>query len=240
MLEQSIVNRLSFIKYLYKVAVEQSDRLEPLCAASILTLHDAAELFLQLATEHLNVKGKQEIKFMEYWDIIGKHPKVRLTQQESMRRLHKARNTLKHNGIFPPKLDIEAFRATATNFFEENTPNVFGVDFSDISLVNLIQYEDVRNSLKEAGEMLHTGNIEGSIHMVAIAFAQLIDNYDEDKGYFGRSLFFHDKMRFSSSISYSSLKNTRTRRPKDHYEVCSPGRFPKGGVRKFREFHTNP
>jgi hypothetical protein len=46
MLEESIVRRLAFIKYLYAVAIEQSKRPEPLCSASILTFHDAIELFL--------------------------------------------------------------------------------------------------------------------------------------------------------------------------------------------------
>jgi len=41
MLNESVVRRLAFIKYLYKVAIEQSQRLEPLCATSILTFHDA-------------------------------------------------------------------------------------------------------------------------------------------------------------------------------------------------------
>jgi len=56
MLDKStIIKRLAFIKYLYKLAVDQSRRPEPLCSASILTFHDAVELFLQLASEHLDV-----------------------------------------------------------------------------------------------------------------------------------------------------------------------------------------
>ena len=91
MLEESIVRRLAFIKYLYAVAIEQSKRPEPLCSASILTFHDAIELFLRLASEHKNV-GKKELTFMDYWNILDpKLPAGYPTQKESMRRLNSAR-----------------------------------------------------------------------------------------------------------------------------------------------------
>lgn len=203
MLDKStIIKRLAFIKYLYKLAVDQSRRPEPLCSASILTFHDAIELFLQLASEHLDV-GKQQPSFMEYWDLISqKLSNQELTQKESMRRLNRARVALKHHGTLPSKLDIEAFRASATNFFEENTPIVFGIDFSDITLVELIQCEDVKNNLKDAEEFLKENKIEESLDKVALAFAQLIDDYESRKiGRYGRSpFFFGESMTFLSSF----------------------------------------
>lgn len=83
-----IIKRLAFIKYLYRVAVEQSQKSEPLCAASVLFFHDAVELFLQLASEHLDI-GKEGLKFMEYWDLISKKLGIELSQKESMRRLNR-------------------------------------------------------------------------------------------------------------------------------------------------------
>jgi len=139
------VRRLAFIKYLYQVAVEQSQRLEPLCSTSILTFHDAIELFLQLASEYLDV-GKGRPSFMEYWEILAstsKLPEGVLIQKESMRRLNKARVALNHHGILPSKLGIEAFRASVTNFFEENTPLIFDIKFSEISLIELVRYEKI-------------------------------------------------------------------------------------------------
>jgi len=129
---------------------------------------------------------------MEYWDLISqKLSNQELTQKESMRRLNKARVALKHHGTLPSKLDIEAFRASATNFFEENTPIVFGLDFSDISLVELVQCEDVKNNLKDAEKALKENKIEEALGKVAIAFAQLIDDYESRKrGRYGKSPFF--------------------------------------------------
>lgn len=187
---------------MYNVAVEQSYRPEPLCSASILTFHDAIELFLQLSSESLDV-GRREINFMDYWDLLA--PKLEgdgLTQKESMRRLNKARVALKHHGTLPSHLDIEAFRASATNFFEENAPIVFPVEFSDISMIELVVCEDAKNNLKKAEEMLKEDKIEDALDKVALAFAQLIDDYESRKmDEFGHSpFFFGESMTFLSSL----------------------------------------
>ncbi len=203
MLDESIVTRLAFIKYLYKVAIEQSQRPEPLCSTSILTFHDAIELFLQLAFEYLDV-GERQPSFMEYWEILSSNlPEGMPTQKESMRRLNRARVALKHHGTLPSKLDIEAFRTSATNFFEENTSPIFGIKFSEISLIELVQYEKTKNNLKEAAQLLEQNEIEESLDKVALAFTQLIDDYESRKtGQFGRSpFFFGESLTFLSSFS---------------------------------------
>jgi hypothetical protein len=58
MLPETTARRLAFVRYLYGVAVQQSRYPEPLYGTSILTFHDSIELFLQLASEYLNV-GKE-------------------------------------------------------------------------------------------------------------------------------------------------------------------------------------
>ncbi len=132
---------------------------------------------------------------MDYWDLLAsKLQGEGLTQKESMRRLNKARVALKHHGIMPSKLDIEAFRASATNFFEDNTPIVFGIGFSDVSLIELVQCEDAKNSLIKAEELLKAEKIEDVLDNVALAFAQIIDDYESRKrDKFGRSPFFFGK-----------------------------------------------
>lgn len=202
MLNESVVRRLAFIKYFYKVAVEQSQRPEPLCSASILTFHDAIELFLQLASEYLDV-GKGQPTFLGYWEILAtKLPAGVPTQKESMRRLNRARVALKHHGTLPSKLDIEAFRASATNFFEENTPPIFGIKFSEVSLIELVQCEETKNNLKESMQLLEQNKIEEALDKVALAFAQLIDDYESKKrGQFGRSpFFFGESLTFLNSF----------------------------------------
>lgn len=191
MLHPSTMQRLAFIKYLYTTAVTQSQQGEPLASASILTFHDSVELFLQLASEQLNV-GRKRLDFMEYWDVLT--PRLLdagLTQRESMRRLNSARVALKHHGTMPSKLDIEAFRASVTNFFAENTPQIFGVDFAAVSMVELVKCNETRESLKKAQNSQEQGNLEDALDKVAIAFSQLIDDYENrSRSRFGTSAFF--------------------------------------------------
>lgn len=207
MLDKSDVNRLAFIKYLYTGAVEQSQRPEPFCSASILTFHDAIELFLQFASEYLDV-GKGQPSFMDYWEILAsKLPAGFPTQKESMRRMNKARVALKHHGTLPSKLDLEAFRSSVTNFFEENTPAIFSIIFSEISLIDLVQCEETKNNLKEAEHLLEENEIEDSLDKVALAFALLIDDYESRKiGEFGRSPFFFGKSLTFLSSSYMGIE----------------------------------
>lgn len=202
MLDKSGTSRLAFIRWLFNLAVEQSKKPEPLSSGSILGFHDAIELFLELACEYLNV-GKGDVQFMEYWDLIsGKISANELTQKESMRRLNKARVGLKHHGNLPSKTSIEGFRVNATDFFEENTPIVFGIELQDVSLTELVQYEKAKEYLKKAEKGLKENKGEDAFDNVACAFGELIREYESTKiGKFGRSPFFFGReMDFMDSF----------------------------------------
>lgn len=204
---EQTIQRLSFIKYLFDVAVEQSRLPEPLSAASVLTFHDSIELFLQLACEHLSVNVKNDITFLEYWEMLK--PKLSgegLTQKSAMSRLNASRGNLKHKGLLPHKKDIEGFRANSMNFFIDNTPLVFGIDFENISMINLVPYEATRARLKQAEYHKENGNIEKALIEIAYAFYQLIDDYKaRNHFYFGRSPFLFGDDTSSGSIRILSL-----------------------------------
>lgn len=190
------MKRLAFIKYLHSIGVEQSKKAEPFCWASVLTFHDAVELFLELASEYLDVSKRiKKIKFMEYWSLINpiltSKGKNELTQRISIDRLNSARVALKHNGTSPSKSAIAEFRTCVSEFFEENTPIVFSVRFSKISLISLIQYKETRRRLIQAQNLLREEKIDDALAKIAISFVRLIDDYeDKKKDEFGRSPFF--------------------------------------------------
>jgi len=196
-LQANTIRRLAFIKYLYRLGIQQSETPEPLSAVSLLNFHDAIELFLQLASEHLNV-GSKETRFMEYWEMLSKKLPVgkELSQKEAVRRLNEARVGLKHHGTLPSKLDIEAFRATTTSFFEENTPIIFNVAFGEISMTDYVQPEQAREHLKTAETLLKSESFAEALDLTAIAFQQMLDDYESRKQdrfhsspfFFGRDL----------------------------------------------------
>jgi len=187
---EEAVKRLAIIKYLYNAATEQSMKPEPFGSTSVLTFHDTIELFLELAAEHLD-KGKSGVDFMGYWELLAPKIEGGLTQKESCRQLNTARVGLKHSGVTPSKLAIEGFRATTTDFLKENTLKVFGIKFSDISLIALVKNEKTRNYLQESENLLKEGKIEDALDKVALAFAVMIDDYESRKrDEYGRSPFF--------------------------------------------------
>lgn len=180
-IEHHSMQRLAFIRHLYKAAVTQSYAPSPMKCASVLALHDAVELFLQLAAERLNV-ASEKINFMDYWERIGpKLSPVELTQKESMRRLNKARVALKHHGTFPSDLDIEAFRATTSSFFGENTPSIFCVEFDSISLVEYVVPEISRALLREAEFDIASGSFEFALDKTAIAYEEMMLHRKKEK-----------------------------------------------------------
>lgn len=202
-----IIRRLALIRYLYNNAVNQSRQPEPMGATSILTFHDSVELFLGLACEHFNV-GKSSMNFMDYWEAIN--PKLKpdsLEQKMSMSRMNKSRVILKHHGTLPTKPDVEAFRANTTSFFEENTPLVFGLNFGDISMVDLVQCEEARNRLQKGNASLENGELEEAFTQIAIGFEKLLDYYVREKWAVNGSPLLALGGSFHLGHSYSSSED---------------------------------
>ena len=199
MVTETSLQRLAFIRYLYAIAVEQSRQSEPFGAASVLTFHDSVELFLQLAAETKGI-NTADLKFMQYWDVLKPHlQNGELRQKEEMRRLNKSRVDLKHIGILPSKLVIEALRANTTSFFEENTPLVFGIEFGKISMTYLIQNTTVRSLLDEATTLIEQGTTGEALNKIAIAFAELKSDFLERK-----EVWRHRKLFFSKTPFFSA------------------------------------
>ncbi|MDS3859974.1 hypothetical protein RIF25_04040 [Thermosynechococcaceae cyanobacterium BACA0444] len=209
-LDEITTRRLALIRYLYTVAVSQSLQPEPLSGISILTFHDAAELFLQLGTEFLNAgEGNNNISFMKYWELID--PKLgaeKLQQKVSMHRMNKARVAFKHHGTLPSRHDIEAFRSTVSNFFEDNTPLIFRIEFKEVSLLQLVNCEKTKNNLIEAQSHRDSGNFDKALSDISLAFAYLIDDYEARKrNWYGQSPFFFGQDMKSASSSKMQLKS---------------------------------
>lgn len=176
LIHESAARRLAFIRYLYGEAVRQAEQPEPMCVASVLTFHDAAETFLVLACEHLDV-GKKSMTFLAYWEELSrKLPDDGLTQKKAMSRLNEARVGLKHHGNMPARTAVQEYRYITTLFFEENTPTVFGVEFGNLSMAYLVRHPLLRADLEEAEELHGKGDVEGAVGKVAVAFYRLLDS----------------------------------------------------------------
>jgi len=198
---KQIIRRLSIIKYLFNSAVEQSHKPEPVKIFSLLTFHDAIELFMQLACEHRNVENKNQ-SFIEYWSVLAPGlPEGYPTQKESIKRLNRARVDFKHHGIMPSKDDLDAFRLITASIFEENTPVIFGIEMADVTLTDLILNKEVKEHLNLALEKLKSSQQSDALHNISVGFLKLIKDYETNKETYYRSIFIHNEIH-SFGVKY--------------------------------------
>jgi hypothetical protein len=203
MSEESIIQRLAFIQYLVGLGVQKSKEPEPFCWVSILNFHDSVELFLELALEKLKAKSRER-SLLEDWEAINQilrsSGKNELTFKIQIEKLNKVRVNLKHYGTSPSKSAIEDARINVANFLEENTKTIFDMNFSDISLIDMIQCQSAKCFLFEAKQLLKEDKKEDAIDKIAIAFEELINDYEDRKrDTWGRSPFF-----FGEDLTFSS------------------------------------
>lgn len=192
---ESIMMRLTIVKYLYNVGYSQSLQPESTAFVCLLSFHDAVEIFLKLVAEKENIKS-DKFNFLEYWEKIPS-----LTLKESLGNLNARRVNLKHKGILPAKQDLEISRVNVTDFFEQNTRTQFGLEFKSISLITLVKYLPVKKFLEESQHFLDKQKNPEAIEKVAFAFEELLCEYEGNKvGPFHKSPFyFGEKISFWSS-----------------------------------------
>lgn len=211
MLNQEIViKRLALIKHLFKQGLEQSNQFETIASFSILSFHDSVEMFLKLASEHKNIKS-DKFNFLDYWTSLPE-----LTLKESMRNLNTRRVNIKHKGILPSKSDIEVSRVNTNDFFDQNTKILFGVEFSEISLLTLITYEEVKSHLEKSEVALNKNNTDTCIQEAAMAFSELLHAYEGSKSshyrspfYFGKDLTFLSSFHMGIGRGYDTSNSDR-------------------------------
>jgi hypothetical protein len=191
-----LIKRLSYIKQLYNIGVNQSYQHESFAVFSILAFHDSIEMFLKLLAEHKGINTKN-LNFLDYWEKIED-----LTLKESMRNLNSRRVNIKHKGLLPAKSEIELSRVNTFDFFDQNTKYQFGVDFHEISLVNLISFSQVKEYLQKAESAIKNRKFEESVENSAYAFDELLYTYERNKSLWGKSPFYFGRStKFLNSFS---------------------------------------
>ena len=171
-----MMKRLAFIQMLFFQGIEQSRLHEPLNVTSVLTLHDASELFLGMAAEKLGARlSRRQVPFMEYWTLLdpSKLPGgVVLSGAKGMRRLNDLRNALKHSGTMPSATAVSQACEDVRRFLEDNTVSVFSLRFSDIDMAEIIPQTQIRNKVRAATAAEISGDRVEAMALLAEAYAE--------------------------------------------------------------------
>jgi len=181
--DATLVERLSFIRFLFDQGSSQCDRAEPFAAAGLLTLHDAVEGFLLIAAEHVSATlGKTD--FAGYWGLIDKELKGdgrRLPSEPAMKRLNSLRVGLKHHGTLPSRQDAVRARDDVSKFLLAATGIVFGLDFDRLDLVELITQPEAAEMIRRADAEVAANNIVEGLALLSEAFDGLLKDYSDRK-----------------------------------------------------------
>lgn len=86
-------------------------------------------------------------------------------------------------------LDIESCRTNALEFLRISSKSILDEDFDSVSLIALIQFENVRVLLKKAEFQLLHEDYPNAIANAAYAFRELLYCYEQNKHRYYKSLF---------------------------------------------------
>lgn len=164
---------LALIRRLLEKARNEAEAPSPLSALALTTAHTAVEWFLVLASEHHGVEPQS---FRDHWSKFDQQAGIQLTQKRGMSRLDDVRGTLKHHGGVPSQSDVESLLSRTREFLEQNTPTVFGVKLSEVSLIRLVPDEDAREKLQEAQHAHQQGDLTDALVHTAIAMEETISS----------------------------------------------------------------
>jgi hypothetical protein len=210
MTQNEILKRLVYIKHLYKQGMEQSKFPETINYSCILSFHDAIDWFMNLAClkrsisdsgklELLNAnrgnkKQKATIALMDYFIIL---PDLQISSE--VEKINKLRNALKHDFVLPAKVGISESINTSSVFFETNTKIIFDLNFSEISLTDLLSNSSAKSYLKNAESNIQASKFESAFEEIAKAYHEIIKIDDQ---------LFKDKWAYWSS-NYKKLSSHR-------------------------------
>jgi len=159
---ESVIRKIRVARYLFNLAeshINDSSELSVFAGAHLL--QDAAELFLVAALEHLDVPINVQTKFETLIDLIETKVGTPLPYRGHMNRLNRIRIDSKHHGGEPPKDECKRLLVPVKAFFEDVSASHLGINFTTLSLVDLLQESlETTKHLKAAEAALERGDYE--------------------------------------------------------------------------------
>lgn len=154
MINESVIKKILFCKYLYSLAEENINTGNSVkLSTGIILLQDSVEIFLLGLAEHKGASIDGNTPFDRYFDKINERicPE-KLPLQTNLIKLNKLRVNTKHYGIYPEGGECKNFLLSVGEFYEDVSINYFGKKFASITLIDLLIDGEAKEFLKEAIE----------------------------------------------------------------------------------------
>lgn len=176
-LDRATLRRLTYIKGLFHLADEHSQRrTEVDIAQAILTFDSCIEMILRLLSDRYGFfKGKSEIYFLTMlYAIKGKIDKEYSNPDWfsyiALLELHRARNEVQHSGITPSYEVVERSKEIVDMTLRNVVREIYEDDWDSISRALLIKDINVRQLYQKGEKAYYKGNYIEAIYSLIAAF----------------------------------------------------------------------
>lgn len=171
--------QLLLSKRIYLEGYEYSERGDSVSSGIATSLfQDAVEMFIWTLIKARGVPVKENSQFTNNIDAISKAG-IELAFIPQLHELNKARVNFKHYGNLPAPDEARKFHSYVRSFLVDSFATHFEVNFEEISLVDLVVFEDVKERLRQGKQLADSGKYENSIYELAIAKELLFSRFNK-------------------------------------------------------------
>ncbi len=211
-LTEQLVNRIVACKHQFRIAEENArSQRDATLPAAICNLQDSVESFLHALAEHFHAPLPERADFDKYFSIVGESIKKRddlksydIPYKVSLLRMNKMRVNAKHHGVLPERDDLNRLIITVRAFFDDVCRDVFSINFSTISLTDILNDGEIKYLLSQAEKSFLAGDYANCLISCRKAIYLQIENRFDirrfEQGYSSNSIGF---MTFCSAPYYT-------------------------------------
>lgn len=170
--------QLLLSKRIYLEGCEFAERNDPVSSGLAISLfQDAVEMFVWTLIKERNIAVKENAQFTTNIESLSRDG-AKLSFVPQLQELNKARVGFKHYGNLPAITEAEKFRTYVEEFLRVSFAEYFEQSFENLSLVDIVAFDDVRSHLKSSEEFVVLAKYSEAIHEAAIAKSILFSKLD--------------------------------------------------------------
>lgn len=156
------VRRISLARHLYELGrASLRSKNDIYLFSAVNLLQDSVEAFLIAVAEHVNAAVDQNTRFDKYFILINEKIALKeLPFKSALLRLNRIRVDSKHYGIQPARDECDRLSVSVQEFFGEVSSSIFGVSFSSVSAIDLLNDGKTKSVLLEAKAALDANDRE--------------------------------------------------------------------------------
>lgn len=170
--------QLLLSKRIYLEGCEYAERGDPVSSGLAISLfQDAVEMFVWTLIKERDIHVDRNAQFTNNIKSLSDKG-IKLSFAAKLFELNTSRVGFKHYGNLPAPDEAGKFRAYVEEFLSASFSEYFSVSFEELSLIDLIVFDDVRTRLQNAKQLMETNAHSDAISEIAIAKGMLFSRLD--------------------------------------------------------------